>query len=143
MNARIVLGGKLEYLGQAINRAETRVADRCDNRPDVTGLQQFFDLGKVHPTVMANRNRREWHSEDFTDAAVCVVSLLRGNDPFAGVQSPGNPQCLEIGHGAATGQVAEWRIPAVHSSKVDDAFFLERRTRFATVKRVIIGVNPK
>ncbi len=69
---------------------------------------------------------------------------LRGrHDLLAGRQLTRNPQCLEIGHRPATGQVPEMRLPTDHPCESGDGLLLHPGGGTPAVQRVVVRVDPE
>ena len=89
------------------------------------------------PVVTAN----EIELENRGDAAVSVVGLLRGEDSLARRELACNPECLEVSHGAAGGEVTEVFCPTEHAGDLGDSFDLHFRAGAPAITGVVVGVN--
>jgi hypothetical protein len=67
--------------------------------------QLVFEGVEVHASQSIARNRREGKLQHRSDAFVGVVGLFLGENPLAWGELAGDPEGLEIGEGAARGQV--------------------------------------
>src|SRR3984885_252989 len=88
----------------------------------------------------------EGQPKDTADAAVRVVSLIRGSDchrtPVVRVAKlTGNPEGFEVGKGPSTGEVAEVTAELEHLRECGYGFDLHSGAGASAVERVIIGID--
>ena len=75
-----------------------------------------------------------------------VVGLRGGEDESGaggfGSQTRGDPEGFEIGDGSTAGEVAEMLGQAEHAGEVGDGFNFHGGAGAASVKGVVVGVDP-
>ena len=142
MDAKPVMAGQREQLGQRIDRARTGGPDRCDERADAALARQGLDRVRFDTAITIRRQSREALSKHASQARMRVVRLFRGHHQFVRVQRSRHPQRLQVCHGATAGQMAEMDVPAEQPGDGGDGLFFHRRARAAAVQRMIVGVDP-
>jgi len=131
-----------EDLIEGVDRAHGGGAERSDDGAHVALSQLGFESVEVHASAGAGRYRRVFKLEHAGDAVVGVVGLFGTDDAFAGSDLAGGPEGLEVGDGAAGGEVAEvFMAPPEHVGDLGDGFHLHFGACTAAVAGVVVGIE--
>ncbi len=141
MHTKIVLLTQGQDVRERVDGAEACRAERHDDRTDIARGEALLQGRDVHPAHGIGWYAGKREAEDVGNAAVRVVCLLGRDDAFPWIEATGNPERLEVGHRAATGEMTQRLFPAEHPAQVDDAFLFHRRARAAPVQGVVIRVD--
>ncbi len=127
MDPEIVAVAEVQDFGERIDGAGGGGAHGDDYGADVAFCgEALFERVEIHACVCIDGDGFEIDFlRDAADAVVGVVSLLAGEDFFAGGELVCDPEGFEIGHRAAAGEMAEEILPAEHRGDFDDGFFFE------------------
>src|SRR5690349_22557904 len=118
MNPEIKAAPEIDGGWERIDRAGCGGAHCGDHRADPTRGEPALERLDIHASVPVTRDRLERQAEHPGDALMGVVRLCRGEDCLAGMQLTGDPQRLEVRHGATAREVAEVRVtPADHAGE--------------------------
>jgi hypothetical protein len=112
--------------------------------------------GDVHAAGVVGGDGFKGDAEDGGDAGMGVVGLGGGEDEggaggfgsqagrvgVLGPKAAGDPEGFEVGDGSAAGEVAEMLGEREHAGEVGDGFNFHGGAGAASVKRVVVGVDP-
>jgi succinate-semialdehyde dehydrogenase/glutarate-semialdehyde dehydrogenase len=142
VHAKAVQAAQAQDLGQRIDRARARRAHRRDHGADLAVLEHARERLDVHAAVRVRGDRFVADAQHVGQPAVRVVRHLGGDDLLAGMQPPGDPQRLHVGHRAPAGEVPEMPVPAEHRGDLGDGLLLHARARAPAVERVVVRIDP-
>ncbi len=132
---------QLDNVGQRVDRAEPRGAQRRHYGPDATAPQPVLQRVHPHSPGGIGWHRVERQLQHPAQALMGVMGLLRGEHEPVGFQRPANPQRFQIGHCSAAGEMAEMGRPAKHGRQLRHGLPLHLRAGAAPVQRVVVGVD--
>ena len=133
---------QLQGLGDRVDGAQAGGAGGQHDRAHPARGQQLLQGVQVHPPGRVGRHGHALHPQHLAHAGVGVVGLGAVGDRPAGGELAGHPQRLQVGDGAAGGQVAEGVAgEAEHGRQVGDDLLLHRPGGRPAVQGVVVGVD--
>ena len=107
VDADAVAARDREHLGYRVDGAEGGGSRRRDDSADLPPGEQRVELGQIDPAGCVDADGRAGHAEHRAHAAVGVVRFRAVGDAAARMQFSRHEERLEVGDGAAGGQVPE------------------------------------
>ena len=134
---------QLEDLRQGIDRATARGAERDYDGADIAACKGALERVEAHTALVVGGDGLERDLEDFGQAAMRIVGLVRGDDGFAGMDKAGDPEGFEVGESATTGEVTEKPIGIIakHGCDGGDGLLFHGAGFAAAVESVIVGID--
>ena len=131
-----------QQLRQRIHRADGRGAQRDHHCSYISLAQLGLQRLETHAPAAVGRYARIVQLEHSGDALMRVVRLLRSGNAPPRSQLAGYPQRLQVGDGAAGGEVAQKIArPAKHAGDFGDGLNLHLGAGAAAVARMIVRVH--
>lgn len=136
-----VAAGERDDLVHRVDRAKPGGAHGGHHRPDSPALQQLLKRRKVHGGVGGGGHRHRLDAEQVAHPPVGVVRVGAVRDRAARVELARDEQRLQVGDGAAAGQVAQVRGEAEHRGQLRHHLLLHPGGGGPPVERVVVGVD--
>jgi hypothetical protein len=131
-----------ERLGDRVDRPQAGGAGGQHHRPHPARGQQLLQGVQVHPPGRVGGYGHALDPQHLAHTGVGVVGVLAVGDRPAGGELAGHPERLQVGDGAAGGQVAEGvGREAEHGRQVADDLLLHRPGGRPAVQGVVVGVD--
>ena len=130
-----------EGLVDGVDRAQPGRARSQHHRAHPAGAQQLLQRAQVHPALAVHRDGVALHAQQAAHPAVRVVRVRAVGDTPAGVQFAGHEQRLQVGDGAAGGEVPQVGAEAEHCCQLRGYLAFHPGGGRAAVQRVVVRVD--
>ena len=130
-----------DSLVDGVDRAQSRRARGEHHGPDLAAAQQLIQGAEVHPAGPVHRDRVGRDAQQAAHPAVRVVRVRAERDAPARMELAGHEQGLQVGDGAAAGEVAQVGAEAEHARELRGHLAFHPRGGRAAVQRVVVRVD--
>ena len=141
MNPGAVLPAQPESVVHRVDRAQPGRARGQHHGAHPAAAQQFLQGVEVHPPGAVHGDRVALDAQQAAHPAVRVVRVRAERDAPARVQFAGHEQGLQVGDGAAGGEVAQVGAEAEHARELRGHLAFHPRGGRAAVQRVVVRVD--